>query len=187
MAHRNVQTMLVPGLPQTAEYAHAATAGPFHLMEFATFRPVVYLESVTASVFLAKPEQITAYRRIPRALAKTALSEEAGPYRGDDPHWSVPASGPFVSPLRSSLRFAPTWFTGWSVYGTLGVATCGGCVRSLVVVEVFVVESRILDTLELDGVELLTVDNDEELSMGHGVTEIGASGPYSFPGASMLV
>jgi hypothetical protein len=36
-------------------------------------------------------------------------------------------------------------------------------------------ESMILDTLELDGIELLMVDNHEELSMGHGVTEIGAS------------
>ncbi|MEO7196183.1 MAG: helix-turn-helix transcriptional regulator [Pseudonocardiaceae bacterium] len=56
--------------------AHAATAGPFIFMEFATFRPVVYLESATASVFLEKPEQITAYRSILRELAKTALSEE---------------------------------------------------------------------------------------------------------------
>jgi hypothetical protein len=38
-----------------------------------------------------------------------------------------------------------------------------------------VMESMTLDTLELDGIELLAVDNDEELGMGHGVTEIGAS------------
>jgi hypothetical protein len=29
-------------------------------------------------------------------------------------------------------------------------------------------------TLELDGIELLAVDNDEELGVGYGVTEIGA-------------
>ncbi|MGH3770939.1 MAG: helix-turn-helix domain-containing protein [Pseudonocardiaceae bacterium] len=56
--------------------AHAALAGPFTFMEFAEFRPVVYLESETSCVFLEKPEQITAYRRILRELAKTALSEE---------------------------------------------------------------------------------------------------------------
>jgi hypothetical protein len=36
-------------------------------------------------------------------------------------------------------------------------------------------ESMTLDTLELEGIELLAVDNHEELGMGHGVTEIGAS------------
>lgn len=36
-------------------------------------------------------------------------------------------------------------------------------------------ELTTLDTLELDGIELLTVDNGEELSVGHGLTELGAS------------
>jgi hypothetical protein len=45
-------------------------------MEFAEFRPVVYLESETSSVFLEEPEQIAAYRRILGALAETALGEE---------------------------------------------------------------------------------------------------------------
>ena len=56
--------------------AHAALAGPFIFMEFAEFRPVVYLESETSSVFLEEPEQIAAYRRILGALAETALGEE---------------------------------------------------------------------------------------------------------------
>jgi hypothetical protein len=54
---------------------HAAAAGAFRLMEFAEFRPVVYLESETASVFLEKPEQIAAYRRILGLLAGAALGE----------------------------------------------------------------------------------------------------------------
>jgi len=55
--------------------AHAGLAGPFTLMEFADFRPVVYLDSETSSLFLEKPEEITAYRRILGALAGTALGE----------------------------------------------------------------------------------------------------------------
>ncbi|MGH3871359.1 MAG: helix-turn-helix domain-containing protein [Pseudonocardiaceae bacterium] len=53
--------------------AHAATAGPFIFMEFAERRPVVYLESETSSLFLEKPEEITAYRLILEALAVTTL------------------------------------------------------------------------------------------------------------------
>jgi transcriptional regulator with XRE-family HTH domain len=55
---------------------HAATAGPFILMEFADFRPVAYLESETSSVFLELPVEIDAYRGILGTLAKTALGEE---------------------------------------------------------------------------------------------------------------
>ncbi|MGH3837272.1 MAG: helix-turn-helix domain-containing protein [Pseudonocardiaceae bacterium] len=54
---------------------HAAVAGSFKLLEFAEFRPVVYLESETASLFLEKPEEIAAYRRILGLLAETALGE----------------------------------------------------------------------------------------------------------------
>ena len=39
--------------------AHAAMAGAFRLMEFTAFKPVVYLESETSSLFLEKPEEIT--------------------------------------------------------------------------------------------------------------------------------
>jgi Domain of unknown function (DUF5753) len=44
-------------------------------MEFAEFRPVAYLESETTSLFLEKPEEIAAYRRILGSLAETALGE----------------------------------------------------------------------------------------------------------------
>jgi transcriptional regulator with XRE-family HTH domain len=54
---------------------HAAAAGAFRLMEFAEFRPVVYLESETTSLFLEKPEEIAAHRRILGLLAQTALGE----------------------------------------------------------------------------------------------------------------
>ncbi|MBA2473016.1 MAG: XRE family transcriptional regulator [Pseudonocardiales bacterium] len=54
---------------------HAAINGSFELMEFADFRPVAYLESETSSLFLEKPEEIAAYRRILGLLAETALSE----------------------------------------------------------------------------------------------------------------
>ncbi|MGH3693935.1 MAG: helix-turn-helix domain-containing protein [Pseudonocardiaceae bacterium] len=55
--------------------AHAALAGPFILMEFADFRPVIYLESETASVFLEQPVEIEAYQHILGSLAQTALGE----------------------------------------------------------------------------------------------------------------
>ena len=55
--------------------AHAAINGPFTLMEFAEFHPVAYLESETSSLFLEKPEETRAYRRILGALAETALDE----------------------------------------------------------------------------------------------------------------
>jgi hypothetical protein len=56
--------------------AHAATAGSFMLMEFTEFKPVVYLDSETSSLFLEKPVEITAYQAILAALAQTALGEE---------------------------------------------------------------------------------------------------------------
>jgi transcriptional regulator with XRE-family HTH domain len=55
--------------------AHAATGGSFIFMEFSEFKPVVYLESETTSLFLEKPEEIQAYRRILGVLADTALGE----------------------------------------------------------------------------------------------------------------
>jgi transcriptional regulator with XRE-family HTH domain len=55
--------------------AHAASAGPFILLEFAEFRPVVYLENETSCLFLEKNEEIAAYRRILGALAETTLGE----------------------------------------------------------------------------------------------------------------
>ncbi|MGQ0775976.1 MAG: Scr1 family TA system antitoxin-like transcriptional regulator [Pseudonocardiales bacterium] len=55
--------------------AHAGLSGPFILMEFATFRPVVYLDSETSSLFLELREETTAYQRILGALAHTALGE----------------------------------------------------------------------------------------------------------------
>lgn len=55
--------------------AHAAMSGPFSLMEFPDFKPVVYLDSETSSLFLEEPEEIAAYRRILTALEDTALDE----------------------------------------------------------------------------------------------------------------
>jgi Domain of unknown function (DUF5753)/Helix-turn-helix domain len=55
--------------------AHASMAGSFTSMEFPEFRPVVYLDSETSSLFLEKPEEITAYQRVLAALSTTALSE----------------------------------------------------------------------------------------------------------------
>ncbi|MBV9143898.1 MAG: helix-turn-helix domain-containing protein [Pseudonocardiales bacterium] len=56
--------------------AHAAMTGAFTLLEFADFRPVVYLEHETSCLFLEAPVEIEAYRNILATLAQTALSEE---------------------------------------------------------------------------------------------------------------
>ncbi len=76
LLHKATRPYLKLRVVPAAHGAHAALAGPFIFMEFAEFRPVVYLESETTCVFLEKPEQIAAYRRILRDLAKTALGEE---------------------------------------------------------------------------------------------------------------
>lgn len=55
--------------------AHAAMTGAFRVMEFAEYKPVVYLESETSCLFLEKPEEIIAYRNILGALAEAALGE----------------------------------------------------------------------------------------------------------------
>ncbi len=51
-------------------------SGPFTLLEFAEFRPIVYLESETSSLFLELPVETTAYRNILGELARVTLQEE---------------------------------------------------------------------------------------------------------------
>ncbi|MGQ0839622.1 helix-turn-helix domain-containing protein [Actinokineospora sp.] len=68
---RNVTLRVVPA----SFGAHAAMAGTFRLMEFPTFKPIVYLDSETSSLFLERPEEIAAYQGILAALADTALNE----------------------------------------------------------------------------------------------------------------
>jgi transcriptional regulator with XRE-family HTH domain len=55
--------------------AHAGNAGSCRLMEFTELKPVVYVETQTAGIFLEKPEEIQAYRSIFAALADSALDE----------------------------------------------------------------------------------------------------------------
>ncbi|MGH4013547.1 MAG: helix-turn-helix domain-containing protein [Pseudonocardiaceae bacterium] len=75
LVRMSTRSALTVRVVPTALGAHAATAGPFIFMEFAEFKPVVYLENETTSVFLEKPEEIAAYRNILGALAQTALGE----------------------------------------------------------------------------------------------------------------
>lgn len=56
--------------------AHAGIAGSCTLLEFAEFKPVVYLEDATAGRFLDEPDDMTAYRAIFAALAESALDEQ---------------------------------------------------------------------------------------------------------------
>jgi transcriptional regulator with XRE-family HTH domain len=72
MAHRPYLSLrVVPA----ARGGHAGIAGAFKLMEFAEFKPVAYLDSETACIFLERNEEIAAYRQILTALAETALTE----------------------------------------------------------------------------------------------------------------
>ncbi|MGH4017466.1 MAG: Scr1 family TA system antitoxin-like transcriptional regulator [Pseudonocardiaceae bacterium] len=65
------------GQPRLHEKARnsSQSPSPLHLANLPTHR-LVYLESETASMFLEKPEEIAAYRRILGLLAETALGEE---------------------------------------------------------------------------------------------------------------
>ncbi|WP_297539470.1 DUF5753 domain-containing protein [Amycolatopsis sp.] len=54
---------------------HPAIAGQFELMEFAEFKPVVYMDSETSGLFLEKAPEIVAYRSILNRLADIALDE----------------------------------------------------------------------------------------------------------------
>ncbi|GDY29552.1 helix-turn-helix domain-containing protein [Gandjariella thermophila] len=56
--------------------AHPAMTGAFRLMEFAQYKPVVYVESETSCLFLEQPQEIAAYRNILAALADSALNAE---------------------------------------------------------------------------------------------------------------
>jgi hypothetical protein len=53
--------------------AHAGLAGPFTVLNVRDFKPVVYLETETSSIFLETPTEIQAYRNIVAALNDTAL------------------------------------------------------------------------------------------------------------------
>ncbi len=55
--------------------AHAGIAGHFKLLEFAEFKPVVYLDSQTSCLFLEEPTEIAAYQHILATLAGTTLNE----------------------------------------------------------------------------------------------------------------
>jgi hypothetical protein len=55
--------------------AHAAIAGSCRLMEFADFKPVVYVDEQTAGHFLEDKIEIATYRKIFAALADCALDE----------------------------------------------------------------------------------------------------------------
>jgi len=55
--------------------AHAGMAGPFTVMIIRDFKPMVYLENETSSLFLETPVEIQAYRSIVAALNETALDK----------------------------------------------------------------------------------------------------------------
>ena len=59
-------------VPATAG-AHAGMAGSFRFMEFEVIKPVVYVESETASLFLEEPEEIASYGGILDRLDGIAL------------------------------------------------------------------------------------------------------------------
>jgi hypothetical protein len=59
----------------TAFGAHAGVAGACRLMESAEFKPVAYIEELTAGHFLEEQADIAAYRKIFTSLANHALSE----------------------------------------------------------------------------------------------------------------
>ncbi|TCP54203.1 helix-turn-helix protein [Tamaricihabitans halophyticus] len=65
----NIELRIVPA----SRGGHAGIAGGFMLLDIVGFKPVVYLESQTASVFLEEPAEIATYRSMLGRLAETAL------------------------------------------------------------------------------------------------------------------
>jgi hypothetical protein len=55
--------------------AHPGLAGPFTLLEVRDFKPIVYLNNATTSLFLETPTEIDTYRTILADLEKTALDQ----------------------------------------------------------------------------------------------------------------
>lgn len=55
--------------------AHAGVTGACRLMESAEFKPVAYIEELTAGQFLEEQADISAYRKVFASLANGALSE----------------------------------------------------------------------------------------------------------------
>lgn len=56
--------------------AHGALDGSFVLLDNADQRPVVYLETMVANIFLENPDHVTAYRRALSDLSRVALGAE---------------------------------------------------------------------------------------------------------------
>jgi transcriptional regulator with XRE-family HTH domain len=71
----SVRTYITIRVVPAAAGGHPGIAGQFQLMDFAQFRPVIYLDSETSNLFLEEPEEIAAYRRILHGLAGVALDE----------------------------------------------------------------------------------------------------------------
>lgn len=67
----NVSLRVVPA----AIGGHPGVSGHFQLMEFASFRPVIYLDTETSCLFLEETVEISAYRKILSGLADIALDE----------------------------------------------------------------------------------------------------------------
>jgi transcriptional regulator with XRE-family HTH domain len=55
--------------------AHAGMAGPFTLLEIRDFKPIIYLQNETSSLFLELRPEVNAYRNILTSLDKQALDE----------------------------------------------------------------------------------------------------------------
>jgi len=67
----NLEVRIVP----IAAGAHAGMSGSFTLLDVSGFKPIVYLDSETSSLFLETPIEIDAYRKILASLEDTALDE----------------------------------------------------------------------------------------------------------------
>ncbi|HWC83047.1 MAG TPA: helix-turn-helix transcriptional regulator [Pseudonocardiaceae bacterium] len=63
------------GVIPAALGAYAGMSGPFMMLHFPRFRPIVYLESETSCLFLEQPEEIHAYRNVLGKLRETSLGE----------------------------------------------------------------------------------------------------------------
>ncbi|GLZ31038.1 transcriptional regulator [Lentzea sp. NBRC 105346] len=60
----------------TSVGAHAGLAGPFNMMKFEKYEPVVFLESENSSLAIEAADSVKGYEMVVKSLERTALDEE---------------------------------------------------------------------------------------------------------------
>jgi hypothetical protein len=80
---------------------HAGLGGPFVVIEHKAYKPVVYLEVASTSLFITRPQIVSKYQEIYKRLASVALDE------GQSRSWLAQRASEFDRP-RGDRHAHPT-------------------------------------------------------------------------------